>query len=111
MSDPTLKLIGERIRDLRKQRGLSQEQLGELADFHYTYIGGVERAEKNISVLNLAKIATALNVGLYDLFEYTRLNSITKGKSDDLEHIVNLLLSLNSSEVKKVKNILMEMYD
>jgi transcriptional regulator with XRE-family HTH domain len=111
MSDPTLKLIGKRIRDLRKQSGLSQEQLGELADFHYTYIGGVERAEKNISVLNLAKIATALNVGLYDLFEYTRLNSTAKGKSDDLEHIVNLLLSLNSSEVIKVKNILLEMYD
>jgi len=111
MADPTLRLIGERIRDLRKQRGLSQEQLGELAEFHYTYIGGVERAEKNISVLNLAKIAIALNVGLYDLFEYTRLNSRTKDKSDDLEHIVNLLLSLNSSEVKKVKNILMEMYE
>jgi transcriptional regulator with XRE-family HTH domain len=111
MSDPTLKLIGERIRELRKQRGFSQEQLGELADFHYTYIGGVERAEKNISVLNLSKIATALNVGLYDLFEYTRLNSRTKDKSDDLEQIVNLLLSLKSSEVKKVKNILLEMYE
>jgi transcriptional regulator with XRE-family HTH domain len=111
MSDLTLKLIGKRIRDLRKQRGLSQEQLAEQANFHYTYIGGVERAEKNISVLNLVKISNALNVGLYDLFEYTRLSNRTKDKSEDLEHIVNLLLSLNSSDVKKVKNILMEMFD
>ncbi|OCT12543.1 hypothetical protein A8709_32495 [Paenibacillus pectinilyticus] len=111
MSETTLKLIGDRIRDLRKQRGLSQEQLAELANFHYTYIGGVERAEKNITILNLIKIANALNVGLYDLFEYTKLKKRAKSKSDDLEQIVNLLLSLNTGDVKKVKNILIEMFD
>jgi transcriptional regulator with XRE-family HTH domain len=111
MSELNLKLIGERIRDLRKQRGLSQEQLAELASFHYTYIGGVERAEKNITILNLIKLANALNVGLYDLFEYTKLKNRTKSKSDDLEQIVNLLLSLNSSDVKKAKNILIEMFN
>lgn len=111
MSELNLKLIGDRIRDLRKQRGLSQEQLAELANFHYTYIGGVERAEKNITILNLIKIANALNVALYDLFEYTKLKSRAKSKADDLDKILNLLLTLNSSDVKKVKNILMEMFD
>ncbi|MEK4510136.1 helix-turn-helix domain-containing protein [Paenibacillus sp. FSL K6-2524] len=111
MSGTILKLIGERIRDLRKERGLSQEQLGELANLHYTYIGGVERAEKNISVLNLAKISDALNVGVYDLFTYTRLSRQTTDKSDDVEQILNLLLSLTPSNVRKAKNILSEMFD
>ncbi|MGX4584449.1 helix-turn-helix domain-containing protein [Paenibacillus chitinolyticus] len=111
MSDSTLKLIGKRIRDLRKERGLSQEQLGELANLNYTYIGGVERAETNISVLNLAKIASALNVGVYELFSYTRLSNQTKGKSHDMEQIIDLLLSINPKEVRKAKNILMEVFD
>ncbi|WP_152393294.1 helix-turn-helix domain-containing protein [Paenibacillus guangzhouensis] len=111
MSDSILKLIGKRIRDLRKERGLSQEQLGELANLNYTYIGGVERAETNISVLNLAKIANALNVGVYELFSYTRLSNQTKGKSHDMEQIIDLLLSLNPKEVRKAKNILIEVFD
>lgn len=111
MSDSTLKLIGKRIRDLRKERGLSQEQLGELANLNYTYIGGVERAETNISVLNLAKIANALNVGVYELFSYTRLCNQAKGKSHDMEQTIDLLLSLNPKEVRKAKNILIEVFD
>lgn len=111
MSDSTLKLIGKRIRDLRKERGLSQEQLGELANLNYTYIGGVERAETNISVLNLAKIANALNVGVYELLSYTRLSNQAKGKSHDMEQTIDLLLSLNPKEVRKAKNILFEVFD
>ncbi|MCR8636808.1 helix-turn-helix domain-containing protein [Paenibacillus radicis (ex Xue et al. 2023)] len=111
MSESTLKLIGRRIRDLRKEKGLSQEQLGELANLNYTYIGGVERAETNISVLNLTKIAQALNVGVYELFSYTRVNRQTKGKSHDMEQIIDLLLSISPKEVKKAKNILMEVFD
>ncbi|SEB74137.1 helix-turn-helix transcriptional regulator [Paenibacillus sp. GP183] len=111
MSESTLKLVGKRIRDLRKERGLSQEQLGDLANLNYTYIGGVERSETNISVLNLTKIAQALNVGVNELFTYTRLSNQTKGKSHDMEQIIDLLLSLNPREVKKAKNILMEVFD
>lgn len=110
MSESILKLIGKRIRDLRKERGLSQEQLGELANLNYTYIGGVERAETNISVLNLTKIAQALNVGVYELFSYTRVSQ-TKGKSHDIEQIIDLLLSISPRDVKKAKNILMEVFD
>jgi transcriptional regulator with XRE-family HTH domain len=111
MSESILKLVGKRIRDLRKERGYSQEQLGELADLNYTYIGGVERAETNISVLNLTKIAQALNVGIYELFSYTRLSSPTKGITHDMEQIIDLLLSITQRDVKKAKNILMEVFD
>ncbi|MDQ0874229.1 transcriptional regulator with XRE-family HTH domain [Paenibacillus sp. V4I3] len=110
MSESILKLIGKRIRDLRKEKRLSQEQLGELANLNYTYIGGVERAETNISVLNLTKIAHALNVGVIELFSYTRINN-QKGRSSDLEQIIELLLSISPKEVTKAKNILMEVFD
>lgn len=56
-----LKKIGERIRDLRHEKGLSQEELADIADVHRTYIGMVERGEKNITVLTVARIAKALN--------------------------------------------------
>ena len=60
--------FGERVRDLRKERGLSQEQLAFKADLHRTYIGMIERAEKNITLINIEKIAKALNVDIKELF-------------------------------------------
>ena len=60
--------FGERVRDLRKERGLSQEQLAHLADVHRTYIGMIERAEKNITLVNICKIANALKVNINNLF-------------------------------------------
>jgi transcriptional regulator with XRE-family HTH domain len=61
--------IGKNIRGERKKRGLSQEKLAELADVHRTYIGMVERAEKNITLVSLEKIARALNVSITELFK------------------------------------------
>lgn len=57
----TLIKIGENIRDLRISQKLSQEELGEIASLHRTYIGAVERGERNISVKTLIKIAIALD--------------------------------------------------
>ena len=67
-------LVGERIRSLRKERGWSQEELGEKADLHHTYVGAVERGEKNASIDTLDKIADALGIEMVDLF------TLTKGK-------------------------------
>jgi transcriptional regulator with XRE-family HTH domain len=53
-------LLGKRIRQRRMHLGLSQERLGEVAGLHRTYIGAVERGEKNITVVTLCRIATAL---------------------------------------------------
>ena len=60
--------IGSRIRELRKKKGLSQEELGGRARLHYTYIGAVERGEKNVSVVTLNKIARALGTSLNEIF-------------------------------------------
>lgn len=64
-----LKKFGNRIRDLRKERKISQEELAHLANLHRTYIGMIERAEKNITLVNIEKIATSLNVKIKSLFD------------------------------------------
>jgi transcriptional regulator with XRE-family HTH domain len=65
-----LTLFGERVRLLRQARGLSQEALALAAGLDRTYIGGVERGERNISLLNIQKIAQALGVSLADLLKF-----------------------------------------
>lgn len=57
-----IKQFGETVRSLRVAKGLSQEKLAELADLHRTYIGSIERGERNVSLENVEKIATALRV-------------------------------------------------
>ena len=61
--------FGKRVREFRKEKGLSQEQLAFKADLHRTYIGMIERAEKNITLINIGKIANALEVEVSQLFE------------------------------------------
>ena len=60
--------FGERVREIRKDKNLSQEELAFKADLHRTYIGMIERAEKNITLLNIEKIANALEVNINALF-------------------------------------------
>lgn len=60
--------FGLRVREYRKAKGLSQEELSFKADLHRTYIGMIERAEKNITLRNIAKIAKALDITISDLF-------------------------------------------
>lgn len=64
--------FGDRVRELRKQIGISQEELSFKADLHRTYIGMIERAEKNITLVNIEKIANALNVNIKELFYDTK---------------------------------------
>ena len=61
--------FGERVREIRKEKSLSQEELAHKADLHRTYIGMIERAEKNITLVNIEKIANALEVSINNLFE------------------------------------------
>lgn len=63
-----IKQFGKRVRDLRQAQKLSQEDLAERADLHYTYIGGVERGERNLSLKSIEKIASALGIDIRELF-------------------------------------------
>lgn len=60
--------FGSRVRDLRRKRGWTQERLAEAAGRHWTYIGGIERGERNITLQVVADIARALDVEIGDLF-------------------------------------------
>ena len=60
--------FGRRVRTLRKDRGYSQELLAEIAGLHRTYVGGVERGERNVSLTNIWRLADALRVHPSQLF-------------------------------------------
>ena len=66
--DSVLIRFGQKVQELRKAQHLSQEQLADLAGVHRTYIGMIERAEKNITLRNISKIADALKIEIKDLF-------------------------------------------
>jgi len=62
--------VGNRIKELRSSRGISQETLAHEAGLDRTYITSVERGKRNISIVNLEKIAIALNISLSEFFNY-----------------------------------------
>jgi len=66
---PIQQKFGERIRQLRKRRGLSQEELAEKCDLDRTYISGIERGLRNVSITNIEKISMALGMSLSRLTE------------------------------------------
>mgnify|MGYP000677899247 CR=1 FL=1 len=61
--------FGDKVREIRKEKGLSQEELAHKANLHRTYIGMIERAEKNITLINIEKIANALEVSTETLLK------------------------------------------
>ena len=73
VSDSILQKFGARVRYFRKVKDISQEELAHRANLHRTYIGMVERAEKNITLMNIEKIAKALEVDLNALLTFDEL--------------------------------------
>ncbi len=104
MSD-IAKILGKRIRNYRIALGLSQEKLAELARCHPTYIGQVERGEKNATIESVEKIASALNVSLSKLFEKL-------GAEDDARNVplecYELISAKTPAEQEQIYRILIE---
>lgn len=71
------------MRVVRGAAGLSQEQLGELADLHRTYIGDIERGQRNVSLINMVKIADALKIKLGVLVRH--MEKYLEGEKDSKE--------------------------
>lgn len=103
-----LELVGSRIREIRKTKSLSQEQLGELSGFHFSYIGGLERGERNISLVNLAKIAEALEVNIHELLNFEP--KLSEEKLSSIDEIVKLLNTREQRQIAMAKNILTEIF-
>ena len=62
--------LGKKIRQEREKLGISQEELGKLAKVHRTYVGMVERGEKNITIFNLRRFAEAFKIKVRDLLDF-----------------------------------------
>ena len=106
MSD-IIKLLGQRIRNYRTEKGLSQEKLAELSGCHPTYIGQIERGEKNATVESVGKIASALGVSLSRLFEKLECATELDGRSIPLE-CYELLAAKPESEQESIYRIILE---
>jgi transcriptional regulator with XRE-family HTH domain len=68
MTTTARQMLARNIRRLRKERGWSQEMLAEKSGLHRTYVGDIERLERNVSVDNIDKLARAFNIPVQDLF-------------------------------------------
>ncbi len=102
------KIIGQRIRNYRTSQSLSQEKLAELSGCHPTYIGQVERGEKNATIESIGKISAALHVPLSQMFEKLGGGESTEsiafqcyefvaGKSRaEQEHLYKVLLEMDN---------------
>ncbi|MBE3650453.1 transcriptional regulator [Paenibacillus polymyxa] len=87
-----LKLVGARIQALRKEKGLSQESLGE----------------KNVSLINITKIADALDVSLIQLFAYVNEDIKVTKHEEGIQEIVNILQKSSPEKVRLARNVIRE---
>ncbi len=69
MPESILKIFGHNVQKFRKARGWSQEELAQKSGLHRTYIGSIERSERNVSLINVQRIAHALGVQIKDLLK------------------------------------------
>jgi len=106
MSD-LAKIVGQRIRNYRTQLGLSQEKLAELSGCHPTYIGQLERGEKNATLESIDKVASSLNISLSKLLENIGRKDTSK-RNIPLE-CYEFLLSKTQDEQEQIIKILIEM--
>ena len=105
MSD-IAKVLGQRIRNYRTAKGLSQEKLAELSGCHPTYIGQIERGEKNATIESIEKISSALNISLSKLFE--KLGAQDSDARNIPLECYELLASKSSAEQEQLYKILLE---
>lgn len=103
--DSIMKNVGKQIRVYRLKKGLTQEQLAEMADVHPTYIGQVERGEKNLTVGTLEKILFAFNISFADFFKCFQNENI---KEDFALKCYNLINRKPAEQQEKYYKIIYE---
>ncbi len=99
------KTVGQRIRNYRLKLGLSQEKLAEISGCHPTYIGQLERGEKNATLESIEKIASSLNVPLSRLFE--NLGGTDDGERNIPLECYEIMLTKTLAEQELIMGILL----
>lgn len=105
--------IGNRVKFLRKEKGLTQEELAEKAGLQYQYIGGIERGERNISLLSFEKILETLEVSPIGFFSVNKIN-ITEQEQNKAQLLLQhseLLKTLNKEEIMILIQIIQKMLE
>jgi transcriptional regulator with XRE-family HTH domain len=103
--------LGERLRALRKQRGLSQERLGHRSDLSGKFIGEVERGEKSISIDSLYRVAVALDVPLTTLTDVRRDGDRSSANDREAEKIFALVTARRRpEEIRKAYDVLRALF-
>ncbi|WP_413373944.1 helix-turn-helix domain-containing protein [Paenibacillus taichungensis] len=93
--------VGNRIRELRKAKGWTQEQLAEAAGLHYSYIGGVERGDRNISLETLEKIINGFQVPAEEIFKFNEESEYKRA----LDEHITLISGKSSDEIASLTKI------
>jgi transcriptional regulator with XRE-family HTH domain len=104
-------LVGSRLKSIRKEKGLTQDELAEKANLHYSYIGGIERGERNISLISFNKILEALEISPMGFFSYNKINIIDKEQNKNrliIKHN-DLLNSLSNDEIIILNQLIQNM--
>lgn len=105
MSD-ILKILGERIRTLRKNKNWSQEELAHRANITRSFLGEIERSRKNPTITSLRKIAHAFDISLEELFRCIEPHKPHQNNTKDLTGIIEKLYALNEKKQKIVIDII-----
>ncbi|MFB5269362.1 helix-turn-helix domain-containing protein [Paenibacillus enshidis] len=101
--------VGERIRAIRKARGLTQQQLAELSGLDDAYIGSLERGERNFSIDTLEKIISALNIPLSQLmYSDNEVNNPEALKREAIDEFIGIVSTMNEKQVNSLRNINIE---
>lgn len=96
-----LKLVGANIRDARKKKGLTQEELAEKADINPKFLGKVERAETNVSVVTLSKICDALGISLSGLLSFTAMDKKFQKLGELSSELWGLMVQKDPETIKR----------
>lgn len=102
------KQVGDRIRHYRNLKGLTQEQLAELVDTYGTYIGRLERGEQNVQLETLEKIADALQISVYALFNHSQFQHLKN--QEWIWQVIHLLEEQPIHEQERAFRVLSEMF-
>lgn len=98
------KIIGRKLKEIRKKKKLTQEELGEASGLDYTSIGAAERGERNLSIKSLLRVADALEADAGYFIPSSKKMKIKTEKDEKIKQIMDLLELLNEEHVGLVKD-------
>ena len=99
-------IIGERIKNKRKEKDWTQEQLAELANMHPTYVGKMERGDKSATLDSLEKVVNALGISYVELFKDIQPSTDEYNENQVLNQIINRLNMKSFDDQKAALNLL-----